>query len=453
MERTISSKTPSKDVDVSIKIKKLKMVLIILATAIIGVGCSVARLGPEEEISPEFKLPKEIANLNEKFYPSDLTREEILAKLPEAVQKTGEINANETWSGVIHITGDLHMKEGVSLTIEPGTIVFIASHSDDQHGGEVCEVDPINPHEFFGADYKLSHTSVTIDGSLHAVGTPNNPIIITSDNAEPTLWDWDHLSIRNGTLRYTLIEYGWGVCVTSSSVEISHCVIRKMLQQGLLVSPGYGITEEISPNITYNFIYDVGHGPVQAFSSKPYIANNIFIQIKTVDENLSNYLLKGENPGLDVGGISVGQYLGGSATIENNYISGAHNPAWEEGLLIGGGIGACMTINSNSTIRNNVITGGDLAFEIFGGAPEINYNCIGNALEAFMWIHSEYQDFFLSPIDASNNWWGTKDESVIRESIRIMGGGEVPEINFVPFATLPIPNAGPDWREFEWLYK
>ena len=435
-----------------------KILIVLVLGVLIAVGFLASRYprGSQKprssETAAEDDLPRELAELPEDFYPAGLTREGLLSRLHEAVDKTGEIH-DETWSGVIRITGDTYLREGASLTILPGTIIFLAAHSDDQHSGELCEVDPINPHEFFGADYRLSHTSLRMEGCLRAVGTPDEPIVITSDSAEPTLWDWDHLVIRNGTLRYCVVEYGWGIVASSSSVEISHCVIRKMLQQGVLVNGKPGVSVEISPNITYNFIYDVGHGPVQAFRSSPYIASNVFIQVRTTDQNLSSYLLKGENPGVDIGGDSAGRYLGGPARVENNYIMCAHNPKWTEGLRKAGGIGTGVSINSNAIVQNNIITGGDLAFELFGGAPRIHNNCVHDISEAYMWVHSEYRDLFPEIIDVSNNWWGTTDETTVSKGIKVVGDGEAPEIGFLPLASSPIPNAGPNWTEFEWLYK
>jgi hypothetical protein len=54
--------------------------------------------------------------------------------------------------------------------------------------------------------------------------------------------------------------------------------------------------ESISPNITYNYIYNFGHMAVQEFFSNPYIAYNIFIQKNTDDQGYYytgiNYLVR-----------------------------------------------------------------------------------------------------------------------------------------------------------------
>lgn len=41
-----------------------------------------------------------------------------------AVEKSGVINSNETWSGLIHLTGDVDVASGVELTISAGTQVI-----------------------------------------------------------------------------------------------------------------------------------------------------------------------------------------------------------------------------------------------------------------------------------------------------------------------------------------
>ncbi|MBI2976944.1 MAG: hypothetical protein HYY33_08335, partial [Chloroflexi bacterium] len=53
------------------------------------------------------------------------------------VTRSGEIKHNEIWRGEVHLTGDIRVPKGVTLTIEPGTTVYLAAFQDDQHqGGE-----------------------------------------------------------------------------------------------------------------------------------------------------------------------------------------------------------------------------------------------------------------------------------------------------------------------------
>jgi hypothetical protein len=53
---------------------------------------------------------------------------------PSIVNKTttGWIDKNEIWKDEIHITGSIRLEKDVTLTIEPGTTVYIAPNSNDQ---------------------------------------------------------------------------------------------------------------------------------------------------------------------------------------------------------------------------------------------------------------------------------------------------------------------------------
>jgi hypothetical protein len=42
---------------------------------------------------------------------------------------------NEIWNNEIHITGNIRLEKDVTLTIEPGTTVYIAANSNDQQSG------------------------------------------------------------------------------------------------------------------------------------------------------------------------------------------------------------------------------------------------------------------------------------------------------------------------------
>jgi hypothetical protein len=210
-------------------------------------------------------IPEDIANLPENFYPAGLTRHEILENISFGVKKTGQIE-DDTWSDVILVTGDLWVG---NLTIEPGTIVLIEADKDDQHHGEDNTRDPVNPHEFLGRNYSRDHISIWVNERLIAKGTPEKPIIITSTAENPGLADWDHFSLKKGTLEYAVVEHCWGINIDSSDVTVSHCVIRNVLQQGLLfgrwIEAGIRGEGSLSPNITYNYMYNFGHMAVQSF--------------------------------------------------------------------------------------------------------------------------------------------------------------------------------------------
>lgn len=392
-------------------------------------------------------LPAEIAALAEDFYPAGWTRQSILDKLPEAVNKTGNMEFDE-WSGVVLITGDMHI---VDLTIQPGTIVFISANSDDQHDGWTSTVDPVNPHEFFGENYSYEHVFIQVSGELVARGTADEPIIITSTSSDPWLADWEKIVFERGVLEYAVVEYGSGMAIESSDVTISHCLIRDMLSQGVMFGtwPEAGMTgESISPNITCNYMYNFGHMAVQSFFSEPHIFNNIFIHKYTKDPELYDYLNLGENGGLDI--------HGGNGTIEYNFISYGYNVDMEKESQLGGpGIGICEA--TAPEICFNTIVGNKWGIELQGGMPRVNNNNIYNNQKGDLIVRTVYSEpgresevmVYKRPLDFKNNYWGVGEEDSVISKMNIGNGVEV---SANPISTSLVQSAGPDWSEFEWFY-
>ena len=79
---------------------------------------------------------------------------------------SGEIKQDQTWSGEIKVTGDIEVKEGITLTILPGTIVKVTAFSDDRHGGTDHPHDPIFPKD--PDRIETQSTQIIIRGVLNA---------------------------------------------------------------------------------------------------------------------------------------------------------------------------------------------------------------------------------------------------------------------------------------------
>ncbi|MEM0467358.1 MAG: right-handed parallel beta-helix repeat-containing protein [Candidatus Thermoplasmatota archaeon] len=391
-------------------------------------------------------LPAEIAGLSEGFYPAGWTRASILDKLHEAMDKTGNMEF-DSWSGVVRVTGDMHIGR---LTIQPGTIVFIDAHSDDQNNGWVSTVDPMNPHEFLGENYSFHHIFIQVRDELIARGTEDEPIIITSTSDDPWLADWEKIVFKKGVLEYAVVEYGIGMAIESSDVTISHCLIRDMLSQGVMFGswPEAGIKgESVSPNITYNYMYNFGHMAVQSFYSEPLISNNIFIQRNTNDSELYEYLSKGENGALDL--------HGGNGTVEHNFLSSGYDSTIEKERPKHGCSGIGITTATKPKISFNTIVGNNVGIELQGGNPIINYNNIHDNVDNNLVVRGLYSEpgredtviVYDEPIDARENWWGSSEQVLL--TMNVENGVEV---NYEPIALQEISGAGPDWSGFRWLY-
>jgi len=106
---------------------------------------------------------------------------------------SGIIDKDMTWSGYILITGKVTVAKGVNLTIDPGTIVRFK-------------------HWRPGYADPRRRIQLNIDGTLRAVGTPQEPIRFTSDVPEPEHSDWMginfNLSSGGSIMDSCIVEFG-----------------------------------------------------------------------------------------------------------------------------------------------------------------------------------------------------------------------------------------------------
>jgi len=269
--------------------KGVKVKRMLLSTLVIGVmlvsACSAPTEGPPAE-QPE-PTPSPIVNRTTHGY----------------------IWSDEIWRGEIRIIGDIIVEEGFTLTIEPGTRVLIAANQDvenlftdpfnmqqgirQEHRGE----DPYYRGVHFGEPFRDegNHISIRIHGTLHAVGTPEQMITITSDSPTPGIYDWNHFEFDHGILSYAVVEY-YRVLGPGDGTEVSHNILRHIGE--------CGVGANSSVVVEYNTISYAGHELIDMHNSSPTIRNNDL----------------GPNP--DHVGIVID---GGSPGIVNNTIEGCYH--------------------------------------------------------------------------------------------------------------------------------
>lgn len=223
---------------------------------------------------------------------------------PTFINKTthGYIQRDEVWRGEIHIIGDIIVEEGVTLTIEPGTVVRIAANQDIENLADwpyamqegISPIDDFEHGVHQGEPYpdEGHHISIFVHGTLHAVGTPDQIITITSDSPTPSIYDWNRLEFAHGTLSYCIVEY-YRVLAPGDGTTVSQNTLRHIM--------GCGVCANSSVIVEGNIISYAGHELVDIHNSSPVIRNN--------------YL--GPNPGKM--GIVID---GGSPQIVSNIIEG-----------------------------------------------------------------------------------------------------------------------------------
>jgi parallel beta-helix repeat protein len=214
----------------------------------------------------------------------------------------GYITWDEIWRGEVHIVGDVIVEEGATLTIEPGTVVRVAANQDvenlmdwpfDLKQGVNTE-DTYEHGVHFNEPFRDEgqHISIIVNGTLHALGTPEQMITITSDSPTPGVYDWNHLGMAHGILSYCTVEY-YRALDPGDGTEISHSILRHVGECAVCANS--------TVIVEHNTISHAGHELIDMHQSSPVIRDNHL----------------GPNPGH--AGITID---GGSPQIVNNTIQG-----------------------------------------------------------------------------------------------------------------------------------
>lgn len=237
---------------------------------------------------------------------------------------SGEIKESQIWSGNIYVTGDTWAVSEATITILPGTNIYIAAGRDDQNrgfaGSAAEREDPIDTEEY-------DKTHININARIIAKGLPNQKILFTSDAPKKTFADWACISLNEGSIiDNAIVEYGGNcgldttVCGECSNVTISNSTIRHVLW-GCVTLGGSSAT------VINNEIYNCGHEGVdtQSGGGKPIIRNNIIkYSANGLMLNADSFPLVENNTIID-NAIGINAW-GCGGKIINNYISSPNGP-------------------------------------------------------------------------------------------------------------------------------
>ena len=424
---------------------------------------------------PASLMPPELAW---DFYPHNLTREHLLARLSEAVPKSGILTGDETWSGTVHVTGDVVVNRGLTLTIKAGTWVLVAARSDDWGvGGDEGEVDQFNPRD--PPKRPSERSEIRIHGSLEVLGTRELPVIITSDAVKPENDDWSGMLLapdEGGAVEINraIIEFGRYIGISSAEVTIRQSILRNMM--GCVVI-GFDMSAvldhvplELTPTLTQNHIYNTGRNAVTIRSGAPVITHNVIRARPDMDTT-----------GWEQGAIAT--YAPTCVVIRYNYLDGGQ-PKPYRGEIFGeykeysepqcvGLRGVC-----DLTFSFNTVTGSPLALETHAGTWSIEHNnllpvpapepvaptwlsggsCL--AVVARDWRPEPgdiYQIEFLEQmgglpladvVTVPYNYWGTADPSKIEQML--WSDSSERDFDYEPVEEAFIAEAMPNWRGFMW---
>lgn len=120
------------------------------------------------------------------------------------------ITEDTTWNGTVVLRGQNVVRRGVTLTLEPGTVVkfaWIDEDGDDIGDGEL-----------------------TVEGRLIAKGTRDKPILFTSAKESPEPKDWTFVQIsvsKDSLVEHCIFEYAFsGLQVHYSTATIHNSLFR-----------------------------------------------------------------------------------------------------------------------------------------------------------------------------------------------------------------------------------
>lgn len=299
---------------------------------------------------------------------------------PSEITTLGRITRDETWSGTVLITGEVWVDKGVTLMIQPGTIVKFK-------------------HWRPGYTEPSRRIGLNIEGTLRAIGTPEKPIRFTSDAPSPEHSDWKginigapHIPMSNGNiLDYCIVEFakGCGVGADHVNFTLSNSIVRWC--QGANVYFNHS-----SSIITRNRIYGAGHGGIEMANSSPTITYNTIrdngasaiVPISTSKPTIQHNIIR-DNQGMGI------------------LIMGLSSPSIEYNDITENSLGGIKIVKADSTIRYN--------------------NICNNKARQLLLEH-------VGDVTATNNWWGTVEEAEVDSGIEVYEG----KVSYEPYLSSPV---------------
>ncbi|NWG08685.1 MAG: right-handed parallel beta-helix repeat-containing protein [Chloroflexi bacterium] len=265
----------------------MKPVLFVFTILLTSILISCAPLSMPVASAPTFTLtlpPSETSTAE-----PTATSTAVPTKTPIINRTTqGTLERNETWKGEILITGDIVIPRGITLTIKPGTIIRFTGQKDNSPIYDPNAYIDTADYQSFPNDpprIQSNMIGIYIDGSMIANGTPENPIVFTSNREFPELNDWhtiEILSNGNISLSYAIVEYNYhGVDIAdarkpnSPNIEIHNNLFQHIAGCCVCTGGGASIFEEIT--IEKNVFTDCNHEGIDTYKDQNLvIRNNLF---------------------------------------------------------------------------------------------------------------------------------------------------------------------------------
>lgn len=328
-------------------------------------------------------------------------------------QVSGLISDDITWTSeyTYIATGDIAVEQGTTLTIEPGTVV-----------------------KFDGLYY------LKVMGTLKAIGHPDNRIKFTSSKTSTNPGDWlyihfapestdasldmDNNYLDGSTIQFATIDYGGDpvINIDGASPLIYECIV----ENNGASNESFVVSANGSINIDSDDAWDY---------ARPIIENCTF-----------------RNNNLQHDGLAIKTELLASPTISHNTIYGSVYSWASEGAIE----------------YNRIVSEGDaitIDVSVLGDSPTLKYNTIEgciviNTSDTVTEGTFSYNNFYkgnsqyiirnepgiggTATIYATNNWWGTTDNTEIDQLIYdFYDDFNLGKVVYAPTAVEPVDTTAP----------
>lgn len=399
-------------------------------------------------------------------------------EFPIRTNVKGTINSDTTWTKAnspYNLTGPVTVDPGVTLSIEPGTIVdtsylnYLLINGTINARGTINE--PINFNDgapanvpngldlllgdFSGGDVIFSPSSSSWNQQTQLGSIIENAVIedLVISGGSPKISNdaFLNIDIYGGSPEISNNNIKGGIGVYAGSAAISNNMISQQAhylwgvyaqrydRNNAVIFVGNNASVTISNNLFNGYVSQVPDGI--GFGTEGYTG--------TVTASIANNTITGF-----VGGAGIAVSAGsGTVSILSNSISSCYNGVEvndvdpiEDGTL------AIATVMQENLFTNNTC-GVYIGYPAEISNNTISYNLVGISISAessitYNNIVGNNQSVYLSTsnkINATYNWWGTTETQSISKSIHDSKvDSNLGTVSFIPFLPAPNPQTTPN---------
>ena len=397
-------------------------------------------------------------------------------EFPIRTNVNGTINSDTTWTKAnspYNLTGPVTVSPGVTLSIEPGTIVdasylnyLLINGTINARGTSNEQINfnggaPVNvPNgldllfgEFSGGDVVFSPSSSSWNQQTQSGSIIENAVIedLVINGGSPKISNdaFLNIDIFGGSPEISNSNIKGGIGVYAGSALISNNIISQQAhylwgvyaqrydRNNAVIFVGNNASVTISNNLFNGYVSQVPYAI--GFGTEGYTG--------TVTTNIVNNTMAGFGAGI---AVSAG---GGNVSILSNSISSCNfgveindtDPIEDGALAITTTIQGNLVTNNTigvgiaypAEVKNNTISNNRIGISISAVSSITYNNIIGNDQSVYLSTSNN--------LNATYNWWGTTDTQSISQSIHDSKfDPNLGTVNFVPFLSASNPQTIPN---------